>query len=33
MMVGYHCGWVMKGYAQGFKPYSSMIGVVRRSFG
>lgn len=32
MMVGYHSGWVMKGYAQGFKPYSSMIGATRRNF-
>ena len=33
MMVGYHCGLVMKGYAWGFKPYSSMIDAVRRRFG
>jgi hypothetical protein len=32
MMVGYHGGWVMKGYAQRFKPYSSMIGAARRNF-
>jgi hypothetical protein len=28
----YHGGWVTKKYAQGFKPYSSMIGAARRSF-
>ena len=32
MMVGYHHGWVMKGYAHAFKPYSSMIGAARKSF-
>jgi hypothetical protein len=32
MMMGYHGGWVMKRYTQGFKPYSSMIGAARRNF-
>jgi hypothetical protein len=33
MMVGYHGGSVMKGYARGFRHCFSTIDAVRRRFG